>query len=89
MQKIAPVVSTFLRASGAALRARTRPPSLTEVEQVFAAYSEAFDGVRRDGMIRGTSSETAEWFFALGFALGQISEHLGEVHRVVGEWARQ
>jgi len=89
MRKIAPVADDFLRTSGAALRARTQPPPLAEVELAFAAHSEEFDAVRRDGLIRGTSSETAERFFALGFALDQMREHLGEVHRVVGEWARQ
>lgn len=88
LREIAPAVGDFLRASGAALRARTRPPPLQEVEQAFAAHSEAFDAVRRDGLIRGTPSDTAERFFALGFALEQMREHLGEVHRVVGEWAR-
>jgi len=34
------------------------------------------------------SSEAAERFYALGFALEQIREHLEEVHRVVGEWAK-
>jgi uncharacterized membrane protein YccC len=86
LRKIGPAVSDFLRASGAALRARTKPPPLQEVEQAFAAHSEAFDAVRRDGLIRGTPSDTAERFFALGFALEQMREHLREVHRVVGEW---
>jgi len=89
MQKIAPAVGDFLRSSGAALRERTPPPPLTDVERAFAAHSAAFDAVRREGLIRGTSSETAERFFALGFALDQMHEHLGEVHRVVGEWARE
>jgi len=89
MQKIAPAVDRFLRSSGPALRRRTQPPPVTEIEQAFAAHSAAFDAVRRDGLIRGTSSETAERFFALGFALDQMHEHLGEVHRVVGEWARE
>jgi hypothetical protein len=30
---------------------------------------------------------TAERLFARGFALEQMREHLGGVHRVVGEWA--
>jgi len=88
LRKIAPPVGAFLRASGAALRARTAPPPLQDVEQAFAAHSEAFDAVRRDGLIRGTPSDTAERFFALGFALEQMREHLGEVHRVVREWTR-
>jgi uncharacterized membrane protein YccC len=86
IKAIAPVVSDFLRASGAALRARTAPPPLTDVEQVFAAYATEFDAIRRDGLIRGMTSEAAERFYALGFALEQMREHLGEVHRVVGEW---
>src|SRR5215813_3280714 len=55
MQQIAPAVGDFLRASGTALRQRSQPPALTEVEQAFAAHSAAFDAVRRDGLIRGTS----------------------------------
>jgi uncharacterized membrane protein YccC len=85
--KIAPVVGDFLRGSGAALRERQKPPELAEVEQVFGAYAAEFDAIRRDGLIRGTPSEAAERFFALGFALEQMREHLAEVHRVVGEWA--
>jgi hypothetical protein len=34
-------------------------------------------------------SEAAERFFALGFALEQLREHLLEVHRVVNEWTRE
>jgi uncharacterized membrane protein YccC len=87
LRAIAPVVGDFLRAAGAALRAREAPPPLGEVERVFAAHSAAFDAVRQDGLIRGTPSEVAERFFALGFALDQMHEHLSEVHRVVREWA--
>jgi uncharacterized membrane protein YccC len=86
LRDIAPVVSDFLRVSGEALRERKAPPPLQEVERVFAAYAAEFDAVRRDGLIRGTPSETAERLFALGFVLEQMREHLGEVHRVVGEW---
>ncbi len=87
MRDIAPRVSDFLHASGEALRARKKPPPLQEVVQAFAAYAAEFDAIRRDGLIRGTPSETAERFFALGFVLEQMREHLGDVHRVVGEWA--
>ena len=88
LRDISPVVNDFLHGSGAALRARQPPPSLEDVERVFAAYAAAFDAIRRDGLIRGMSSEAAERFYALGFALEQMREHLGEVHRVVGEWAK-
>ena len=87
LQEIGPVVGDFLHASGKALRARDLPPSLDAVEAAFKAYSEAFDEVRHEGLTRDMTSEAAERFFALGFALEQMREHLGEVHRVVGEWA--
>ncbi len=87
LQQIGPVVGDFLHASGKALRARDLPPQLDAVEAAFRAYSEAFDEVRHQGLTRGMSSEAAERFFALGLALEQMREHLGEVHRVVGEWA--
>lgn len=87
LQKIGPVVGEFLRASGRALRARNLPPPLDAVEAAFKAHAEAFDDVRHQGLTRGMTSEAAERFFALGFALEQMREHLGEVQRVVGEWA--
>jgi uncharacterized membrane protein YccC len=78
----------FLRASGAALRARKPPPQLDPVEIAFRDYIEEFGAVRRDRLTHDMKSEAAERFFALGFALEQLREHLLEVHRVVGEWAR-
>ena len=78
----------FLRAAGAALRAQKPPPPLDGVEIAFREYIEEFGAVRSEGLTRQMKSETAERFFALGFALEQLREHLFEVHRVVGEWAR-
>jgi uncharacterized membrane protein YccC len=88
LQRISTVAGDFLRASAAALRARQVPPALDEVEAAFHAYTEEFSAVRHDGLVRGMSSEAAERFYALGFALEQMREHLEEVHRVVGEWAK-
>jgi len=87
LQKIGVVVGDFLRASGKALRERKMPPPLDALEAAFKAHAEAFDAVRHQGLTRGMTSEAVERFFALGFALEQMREHLGEVHRVVGEWA--
>ena len=78
----------FLHASAAALRARKPPPRLDAVENAFRDYIEEFGAVRQEGLTRDMRNETAERFFALGFALEQLREHLCEVHRVVGEWAR-
>jgi uncharacterized membrane protein YccC len=77
----------FLRASAAALRAQKPPPPLDTVELAFRDYIEEFGAVRHEGLTRDMTSEAAERFFALGFALEQLREHLLEVHRVVGEWA--
>ena len=79
----------FLRASGAALRDQKPPPPLAAVNVAFRNYIEEFGAVRREGLTRDMKSEAAERFFALGFALEQLREHLLEVHRVVGEWARE
>ena len=49
---------------------------------------EALSAIRREGLTRDMKSEAVERFFALGFALEQLREHLLEVHRVVSEWAR-
>jgi uncharacterized membrane protein YccC len=78
----------FLRASGAALREQKPAPSLGDVDATFRDYIERFGTVRRSGLTRDMKSEEAERLFALGFALEQLREHFSEVHRVVGEWAR-
>jgi uncharacterized membrane protein YccC len=78
----------FLRASAAALRDQKPPPPLDAVELAFRDYIEEFGAVRYEGLTRDMKSEAAERFFALGFALEQLREHMFEVHRVVGEWTR-
>jgi uncharacterized membrane protein YccC len=86
LQQISVAAVGFLRASAAALLARKPPPKLDEVEAAFHAYTDEFSAVRSDGLTRDMTSEAAERFFALGFALEQMREHICEVHRVVGEW---
>jgi uncharacterized membrane protein YccC len=88
IKRISEVAGDFLRGSARALRERQGPLDLAEVETVFHDYTEEFSAVRRDGLIRDMTSEAAERFYALGFALEQMREHLEEVHRVVGEWAK-
>ena len=78
----------FLRASATALRAQKPPPPLAAADASFRDYIERFSAVRREGLTHDMESEAAERLFALGFALEQLREHFVEVHRVVGEWAR-
>jgi uncharacterized membrane protein YccC len=87
LHRIAAPATEFLRAAAASLRARKEPPPLDAIEAAFGAYTHEFSEVRHAGLTRDMSSEAAERLFALGFALEQMREHLGEVHRVVGEWA--
>jgi uncharacterized membrane protein YccC len=89
LDQISVSASGFLRASAAALRGRTPPPPLLAVEADFQAYIDEFGAVRHEGLTRDMGNEAAERFFALGFALEQMREHLNEVQRVVGEWARE
>src|SRR5580698_1353284 len=79
----------FLRACGVALRDQKPPPPLDAVELAFRDYIEELGAVRYEGLTRDMKSEAAERFFALGFALEQLREHMFEVHRVVGEWAHE
>jgi uncharacterized membrane protein YccC len=88
LEHISKAASGFLCASAAALRSRDAPPPLDDVESAFGSYTEEFSAVRQEGLTREMTSEAAERFFALGFALEQMRAHLEEVHRVVGEWAK-
>ncbi len=88
LKKIQTEGRDFLRASGAALRDQKPPPPLAAADATFRDYIERFGAVRREGLTHDMNSENAERLFALGFALEQLREHFVEVHRVVGEWAR-
>jgi uncharacterized membrane protein YccC len=88
MQDIARVTADFLRESGEALRDLTQPPPIDDVSAAFGAYVIALEAVRRDGLTRDMPSDIVERFFALGFALEQLREHLADLRRVVGEWAK-
>src|ERR1700760_4800900 len=78
VKRISEVAGDFLRTSARALRVRQGPPALDHVEAVFHDYTEEFSAIRRDGLIRDMTSEAAERFYALGFALEQMREHLEE-----------
>jgi uncharacterized membrane protein YccC len=88
LKKVETAGRDFLRACGDALRDQNPAPALAEVDAAFRDYIERFGTVRREGLTRDMKSEDAERLFALGFALEQLREHFAEVHRVVGEWAR-
>jgi uncharacterized membrane protein YccC len=76
-----------LRGSGAALRATQQPASLDAVEAALAAYAAEITALRREGLTRTLSSDAAESFFALGFAIDQMHNDLKDLRRCVAEWA--
>lgn len=80
--------SGYLRASAAALSARQGPPSREAVEAALESYSTALAALRREGLTRDFSGETAERVFALGFAIEQMHNNLGDLERCLSEWAR-
>jgi hypothetical protein len=81
------VFADYLRASGAALLAGRRPPSLNTVESVHDAYAAELAALRREGPTRSLPGDAAERFFALGFALEQMHNNFKDLERCVAEWA--
>jgi uncharacterized membrane protein YccC len=87
LQAAGAALADYLRGSGAALRAGTAPPALDAVETALAAYAGEIAALRREGFTRTFSSEAAESFFALGFALDQMRGNLKDLERCAAEWA--
>ena len=80
-------IAEFLRASGAALLARRRPPGLDGVESALHSYAAAIDTVRQEGLTRCLPNDVTERFFALCFALEQLRHNLRDLQGCVAEWA--
>jgi gas vesicle protein len=89
LSELARVVTGFMHASGTALRNHLPAPPIDHVSAAFVRYTAALDSVRHDGLTRTMPSEQVERFFALGFALDQLRDHLADLHRVVDEWAKK
>ena len=87
LQHVGVALADYLRASGVALRTAHGPPPLTAVETALAAYATEISALRSDGLTRSLSSDAAESFFALGFALEQMHNNLKDLERCVAEWA--
>ena len=79
--------ATYLRAIGAALQLGRPPPPLTDMESALDAYAAEVAAVRREGLTRNLPSDSAERFFALGFALEQMRDNFKDLQRWVAESA--
>ena len=77
----------YMRASGVALLSGQGPPSAEAEEAALAAFSSEIDALRREGFTRSLSSDAAECFFALAFALEQMHKNFKDLERCVAEWA--
>lgn len=86
LDAVAATASDYMKASAAALLVREGPASLEPFEQALAAYGTEIAAMRQEGVTRGLPGETAERFFAMGFALEQVHRNFRDLERVVTEW---
>jgi uncharacterized membrane protein YccC len=87
LREVSAAITRFLQSAADALRSGASAPPIHPVHLALQNYADEVAAVRRDGLIRGYSGETAERFFALGFSLEQMHQNLGDLDRVVGEWS--
>jgi uncharacterized membrane protein YccC len=84
---IGETAADYLRACAGALLARRGPPSPAAVEAALDSYDAEFAAMRREGLTRNLSDETAERVFALGFALEQLRRNFNDLGRCITEFA--
>jgi uncharacterized membrane protein YccC len=84
---IAASARDYLEACGVALLARREPPSLAAVAADLNTYAVEIARLRAEGVTGSLPGDVAERFFAMGFALEQLHQHLKDLDRCVAEWA--
>lgn len=87
LAEVSTVIARFLRAAASALREGAGAPPIHPVHVALQRYADEVAAVRREGLIRGHTGDTAERFFAIGFSLEQMRQNLCDLDRVVGEWS--
>jgi uncharacterized membrane protein YccC len=87
LARVGAAFADHLRASAAALQAGRPPPSAADMEAALDTYGTAIAALRREGLTRVLSSDAAERFFALGFALEQMHNNFKDLERCVADWA--
>jgi uncharacterized membrane protein YccC len=78
----------FLRASGGALLSQGDTPPLRTFEAAVDCYLKQIAEVRRLELTHDLPVDSVERIFALSFALEQLRANLGDLARVVEEYAR-
>ena len=78
----------FFRGIGAALIARSEPPTLDAVHGALDNHAAAMAELRRAGITRDLPGEEVGRIFAFGFALEQLRSDLVDLLNRAGELAR-
>jgi uncharacterized membrane protein YccC len=86
LDDVVAAVSVWLRSAARALRAGEAPPDFEPVQRAIDAWNTGVEALRRDGTVRELSADSAERFFAVSFALGQMRHNLEDLAQVVAEW---
>ncbi len=81
--------ATLLRGSADALAGRRSPPSIASTEAALNAYGVEVAAIRNEGLSHGMETAEVERFFALGFALEQLSRNCADLGQRVEEHARR
>ena len=79
-------VGSYLRDCGAALLTGKAPPPRRPVEHALGACGAAFAAARGTGWLRNLADVELERFFAIGFALEQLRDHLEDLDHEVADW---
>jgi uncharacterized membrane protein YccC len=85
----AAALAVFLRANGQTIANRQPSPSLKKVEEALDQFASAVATVRREGLTRELSDETAGRVFGLAFALEQLHHNLRDLVDRTDELALQ
>jgi uncharacterized membrane protein YccC len=88
IEQFAIAAREFLISSAAALNARAAPAPLAQIDTAFAAFTEAFAGMRRAQILQNVPTDTVERIFALGFCFEQIHTDLTTLGISVDKIAR-
>ena len=84
---VAGAVSGYLRGCGKALVAARPPPAAGPLHLKLEASAAEFSAIRSGRLANDLSDREAEHYYAIGFALTQMGEHLSDLEREVTGWA--
>ena len=87
LDKVSDAVVTYLRSAATSLRTGEILPSPAPIDAALQLYAAEIAALRSEGLIRVLPGDTAERFFALGFALEQMRQNLNDLGRCVADWS--